>query len=398
MRQPIGEHVSDLLMQFRPGTEEQAKHSFDDGCVQIIEQGVPVFVEQMLESLYENIYCSVARFAIYDCLEDVCTYLSLLSGKPDCVLLFRIAGPTVIVINQQISLETEQIKRFCTTVFERYPSVAHVRFHALRASIAGRQLALIYQEVPIVEENIVVLPESTAQYLKAMPAQSRGRILKSIRKAKSDNASYEFEVLERSQIAVEHVDAIARLAAQRMLNKGSEPYLDEREVQAMARLAQTHGSLGLIRIEGRLVAGTLSYRVGTRWFSRVIAHDPALNRYGLGNQLQLQVILNAIDRGAREFWMMGGGSTDKARFLAQRTMLNSISVYRSRSAVLGAWRSYAANDLRRGIFSFKESVKTLSGEDSLGGRTMAGMLSAARALKHAGRRVGHLARHGPGHP
>lgn len=388
--------IADLQKSFTISADGKGEHRNEVVSIQIFDNEVPEFVENMLESLYENIYCTVARLTVYGSLAGVHTYLSLRNSTPDCLILFRIAGPNINVLNQQISLSTEQIQVFCTSAFDRYETSRQVNFYALNTTVAAERFHFVYQEIPEIEENIAVLPQSGEEFLQAMPAQSRARMLKSIRKIKADHPSYEFVILNGEEIGFTPVEDIVRLAAKRMLAKGCAPYIDDGDIPALVQLAQTYGSLGLIRIEGRLVAGTLSYRVGERWFAQLIAHDPALNVYGLGNQLQLQVMLDAIDRGAREFWMMGGGGVDKARFLTRRTMLNSITVYRSRSAAMRGWRSYAANDIKRRIFSFKESVRTKSTDDSFSGRSLARMLDAIRALKAAGRGARQRARHGAG--
>jgi CelD/BcsL family acetyltransferase involved in cellulose biosynthesis len=187
------------------------------------------------------------------------------------------------------------------------------------------------------------------------------------------------------EIEAGHLHDIVRLANQRMLSKGCPPYIDDSHVPALVHLAQTHGNVGLILIDGRVVAGTLSFYVGKRWFSHLVAHDPELNAYGLGNQVQLQVILRAIGMGAREFWMMGGGSEVKARFLTQRTMLNSITVFRSSGAAIRSWRRFAANDIKKNIFGFKEAVRNASTGDSFWGRSAARLLKLGRAIKSANR-------------
>src|SRR3954471_7627503 len=53
------------------------------------ENAIPEFVERELEALYECIYCSLARFRIYDPPVNVSTYVARLEGRISAVLLFR---------------------------------------------------------------------------------------------------------------------------------------------------------------------------------------------------------------------------------------------------------------------------------------------------------------------
>lgn len=357
---------------------------------QILENSLPHQVADVLEELYKSIYCTIARLKIYDSLEGINAYVSMRESKITCLLLFRIIRKEAYVLNQQIDLDAEQANGFCTALFERYSRLKRVHFYALRNFSPAGKLHRMYQAVPQIEENIATLPETQQQFLARMSAQTRGRILRSIRKIKAEHPSYEFLVVDKNSITAEHLHDIAALAARRMLGKGARPYLHEADIPQLLALARTHGRVALLRIDGRIVAGNLLFQVADRCFSQLIAHDPDLNAYGLGNQLQLQVILLAIDEGTKEFWMMGGSAEDKARFLTTREIFESITVYRSRTAAMFSWRAVAANTMKRAMFDLKNAIKASSGDADLRGKSFATMLRVARALRLAIRRVTHV--------
>lgn len=356
--------------------------------IRIYEDEVPPFVGDALEQLYASVYCTTTRISLYDSLSGASTYLSIDGGRVRTLILFRAScRGTVEVLNQQISLTDEQIRAFCSAVFARYPLVRNVHFYALDTTITPAGIGHPCQSVPQVEEFVVTLPESTDAFLRQMPYQTRARILKSIRRIQRDYPTYRFEIRVQGDIEPGHIREMVRMADERMKSKGLPSYIAVSEVESLARLARTYGLIGLIYIDGAVCGGTLCYRVGTRYFSRLITHDPHFDAYGLGNQLQLSILQHCIASGGTEVWMMGGATESKRRFVAQRRLLNSITVYRSR---LDAWisiRRYASNQWKRTLFSCREHVRARSADTGMLGRAALHFIAAAKAARGMCRRA-----------
>jgi len=359
----------------------------------IHENVVPSQAAALLEQLYCNIYCTTARFRIYDSLSLINTYVSSRGDQVRTVILFRILNGRVIeVLNQQIALTAEEIRGFCAVVFARYPLVRRVGFYALDATIATAELGYPCQTIPQIEEFVVSLPGNIETFLRAMPYQTRTSILKNIRRIERDYPSYRFEVLVHDAIEHQHIRELVRLANERMRSIGQPAYIGDDDVENLAELAKTHGCVGLIRIDGAICAGTLCFRVGTRCFSRMITHDPRFNAYGLGNQLQLAILRYCIETGASEFWMMGGATESKRRFLAQRRVLNSIAVYRSPADVLMSMRHFAGNQWKRTHFLCREKLRNAAGDAGLPGQFAASLVRGGKAARAICRQTGRFAR------
>lgn len=359
----------------------------------IYENEVPADAAALLEKLYSSIYCTIARFELYDSLSLTSTYVVSHGDQVRTLILFRILhGRVIEVLNQQIALSAEEIRHFCSFVFARYPLVRRVGFYALDGAISKAELAYPCQIIPQIEEFVVKLPDNIEGFLKAMPYQTRTSVLKNIRRIERDYPSYRFEVLIQNAIESQHISELVRLANERMKSKGLPAYIGDDDVENLAELAKTHGCIGLIRIDGVIRAGTLCFRVGRRYFSRMITHDPSFNAYGLGNQLQLAILRYCIDTGASEFWMMGGATESKRRFLAQRRVLNSIVVYRSPRDVLMSMGQVAENQWKRTYFLCRENLRKAACEAGMPGQLAASLVRGAKAASALCKQTGRFAR------
>lgn len=354
--------------------------------VAIYDNEIPEFVEAALEKIYCSIYCTVRRFGVYDSLAGVSTYVATDDGKIETLILFRIVGRAVYVLNQQIQLRTEQMAEFSESIFARYRTAARIEFYALDATIGPDRFSFPCQVVPGLEEQVIQLPDTEEMYVQDSQARSIRRWIKTFQKLQADHPSCRFDVLRREEITKEHVQAIVGLADKRMHSKHKSSYVEESQIVRFAELARSHGFVGLIYIHDEIRAGVLCYIAGNRCFVQLIGHDPEWNNYALGNIVQFQIILLCIRQGIKEVLLMGGGDEAKARFMAHRKIFNSITVYRPGS-LLGNWKRYLGNETKVMVYTCRQVVKHKTTQSGLLGRTLAGLVAAARATRTAGRSV-----------
>lgn len=350
------------------------------------EGEIPGFVEEGLERLYANIYCTLARIAIYEPLDGISTLAGRAAGELRMLVLFRRSGACIQIVNQQIALSGGDVAQFAAAVFARYAEVQRIEFYALDTRNGLPGLPYVCQQVPRLEENIVVFPESSDVYRKNLVPSMRGRLTKTSKKIRHDFPSCAFEVVKQSDIHFGHISALMQLIDQRMKAKGLPSYIDQDEIRKVTRLVRTHGYLGLIRIEGEICAANLCYAVGHRHFTHLIAHEPRFDKYGLGNQLQLRMIEHAIAEGAKELWMMGGRRADKERFLAVPITLDNLTIYRSPAAALRCGQRFATNAIRRRALLCKNMALDAAARDTPGGSALAALLGALRATRSRLRR------------
>lgn len=88
-----------------------------DRIVSIYENTIPPFAEAEMQRLYQSIFSPVAMFDTYDRLDDrICTYVAQRGAVPAAILLFRIEGGRIRVLNEVIRLDAAEIKRFTEAI------------------------------------------------------------------------------------------------------------------------------------------------------------------------------------------------------------------------------------------------------------------------------------------
>jgi len=351
------------------------------------DNAIPAFAEAALERLYANIYCTLTRIGIYGRLDNVHTFAAADANDLVLLILFRLDGDTVRIVNQQVALSMADLAYFAANVFSRYPSARRIEGYALDTSIDVSTFALPIQVLPQLEENVVELPASADAYMGQLGKSTRELMRRSMRKCTAQFPTCRFEVLSTHQITPRHVRELVHLTDQRMDSRNGEPYVENTDIDRIVRLARSHGYLGIMLIEEKIVAATLCFRVGTRHFLHLVGHDPRFDAYRLGRQVNLHTIFHAIEVGGRELWMMGGHHGWKSHFLARRKTLSSVTIYRSRLAALACWRPFLRNAARSGLHDLRVFVASVQAREGAGNRLLARVLDALRVAKKRLRRL-----------
>jgi hypothetical protein len=344
--------------------------------VAIYENEIPDFVERDLERLYESVYCTMARFRIYGEAHGASTYVARSGTAATCVILFRLEGRVVKVVNQQIALSAADLRRFSQAVFARYPQAQRISFYAIDTQLA--QFPYPFQQFEALEENVLALP-STADDYRAMLSANLGKRLQSAeRKLKRDFPQFKFEVLAGTQVSEAMLRKIVGLAGARMAAKQQDAYIREADIASILRVIHAYGYAGVFTVDGEVRAGNVFYGVGRRYFMHIIAHDPDYDKYMLGHLVQYLAACHCITLGGRECCLMGGGRENKARFGAHPTFLCSVDIYRSRTQRLLSMRRVWGAAAVRGLHQARHDFTELAEADSRAGRLAARCLALVR--------------------
>jgi hypothetical protein len=351
----------------------------------IYENDVPDFVAGELERLYESVYCTLARFAIYDEVRGASTYVAHVHGKIACLILFRLEGTTVKVINQQIRLSADDLLRFSHAIFQKYPSARTISLYAVDAEKGQFPFPLYRYE--ILEENILELPRTCDAYRISLSHNLFKRIQAGERKLKRDHPDFQFKVIVGADIGEQLLRQVVALADARMSAKHQQAYIRPEDIDKILRLLRVYGLFGVLSIDGKIRAGNVFYRVGSRYFMHVIAHDPEYDKYMLGNIVQYLSVRYCIEHGGRECLLMGGGRANKGRFRALPKYFDNVDIYRSRRDVLLHLRRVSAGVARHVLHVSRERLLALAGAETRVGRIAATCLTWARSVKQT-RRAG----------
>lgn len=290
---------------------------------------VPSFVASEMERLYGNIFSSYSAVQIpEDVRTRLSTYVVRSGDLPVTIFLFLKEDDKVRVLNEVISIGSEDISRFARHVFQAFRDVNIITFKAIETDI--KRLPFPHQRFNYSEDIAMTLPATATEYLSSLGKNTRRNIKRYTDRLVKTFPSFEFRVYGAGEPSEAQIRGIIGLNRERMALKGKMSIIDEHETQAIIKRVQACGLVGIATIDGRIVAGTISYRAGDNFFLDVLSHDPAYNEYWVGILCCYRTICECIARGGREFHFLWGRYDYKFTLGATLRHLDHVAVYRSR--------------------------------------------------------------------
>jgi hypothetical protein len=300
------------------------------------------------------------------------------------LILFRIEGGVVKVINQQITLSEQDLACFANAIFGKYRTAKRIAFYAIDTGL--QQLDRPFQRYQTLEENVLVLPATREQYTAKLNQNLLKRLQSGERKLKRDHPGHRFQILRRNEVTEPILRQVLALASARMAAKQQAAYIRDEDVGKILQLIHVYGFVGTLTIDGVIRGGNIFYGVGRRYFMHVIAHDPDYDKYMLGHVVQYSSACHCIDLGGSECWLMGGGRENKSRFRAYPKYLESVDIYRSRLQYLLDAHRVMGGAARRLVRKSKDDLYQLADTDTRAGRAAARLLTMSRSIKQGWRR------------
>lgn len=319
------EFVRDAPQAQRP-MEAWQDHACRDGIL-VFDGTPPPFAGKALEELYESLYSSLPYMEVFDSLEGASTYVSLQDGMPAAVLVFRHAHHEIAVVNEVFQLSADEMARFAAFVFKTYPAARKVSFNAVSCDQPPAGHAL--QCFPGTHYTIVPLPGTEKEYTDSLGKSTRKTIQYRLNRLRRDFPSFRHEVLEGDDIPEEAVLAVLDFNRMRMAEKQRVVDRDPDAAARILNLARRCGFVSLIRMDGRICAGTIVYRAGASVMSHINAHDPHYNDYRLGTLSCYLMICESIRRKAKEVNLQWGGEEYKYALLGVDHAYVRMQIYRS---------------------------------------------------------------------
>lgn len=316
---------------------------------QFYENEVPAFVEAELESLYGSVFSSMPQFRVYGGAENASTYVARDEERIKTLFLYQLEGQTLRVLNEGMALDDKAVREFADAVFSRYPHVSVISFRAVRPSFTT--LPLPYQRFQIGEDIALDLPGSVEEYRARLSKSTRQHLNYYQNRLKRRYPDFQFEVTTRESIREADIRAIIAFNRLRMANKNKVSSIDEAELQRIIRLSKERGMVCVIKLDGKICAGSIRYHIGDTFFARANAHDPSYDDDRIGTLCAYLTICECIRRGAKRFSFDHGQNDNKYRFLARDVSLENLTLYRS-----------YAHLILNGRFALKTAAKGYAGE------------------------------------
>ncbi len=317
---------------------------------EIHEGQVPARAAAWMETLYGSLYASLPQLQLSG-LAGAGTYIAFRNALPTAVFLYRREGRALRVINEGMRVVVADAERFASRMFDRFPSLRSVHWHAVRMEGTPGTHAL--SRFDCSEDIVIELPATEAEYEKALGKATR----KSLRQRLTRSGGLTHQVLSGPAAAdAELIDRIIAFNHARLAQKARRSALDASSARQLQLLLRARGIVGLAHIDGRLCGGTLACRIADDVYSLVNAHDPSHDRLGLGNLCRHLMILAAIRAGARRFHLLGGNYASKRPCLAQRFTLQHVVLHRSRRERMLDWREQLGWTLREAELRLRRRI------------------------------------------
>ncbi|MGV8898786.1 MAG: GNAT family N-acetyltransferase [Burkholderiaceae bacterium] len=319
---------------FRPLADHMPNLSISPKGITIscYENDIPAFVDVEMNRIYGSLYASLAQFRVYSDGRDTSTYIVRKAGRAITVFLFQHHGGNVQVVNQVIKVDEEDISRFAAYIFASFESAKVISFKAIQTNL--RKIPFCYQRSNYREDIVLNLPDTEEEYIARLDGNTRRNIHHYAKKLLHSFPTICFDVFAKDEIDEQTIRDIINLNRARMADKNKISTIDEDETLRIIRLATECGFVGVIRIDGRVCAGSISFSAGSNYFFSVIAHDPLYDDYCLGILCCYSTICECIARDGKEFHFQWGECKYKYTLLGIKRDLDNVAIFRSRVQML----------------------------------------------------------------
>jgi CelD/BcsL family acetyltransferase involved in cellulose biosynthesis len=270
------------------------------------------------------------------------TYVCSRAGVPELVLLLRVQGRRLQVLNEFIAIEAAALERFLDFAFARMPQIDVISFKALRseAMLAGRVIQR-YSDRADIE---IALPSDTQSYAASLGRSTRSTVRTALNRLQRQ-PGYRCLVARGVQIDHAQLERLVALSNARLREQGRHSYNDAGMVRNYLALAHAFPSFLLtLWIDDELCGGAFNVHAGDGCFGFVNAFDSRFSHLRAGFLASYLSICTAIEDGARRF-QMGWQRYDYKYSLGGRERPTvALQVYRSpvhllndRSRRIKAW-------------------------------------------------------------
>lgn len=351
--------------------------------ISVYEYPFPQLVTEALDGLYQHMHSSYVFHHVYGNIrQGTNVYVGQLGRKVVTVILYRIEGGKVHVLNEQLRIAPEEIERFAKYMFAQYKGIKSVYFPVVENKVSS--LAFPFQQPHCTQDIVLSMPESEEAYLGKLGKSTRSYVKRYLNKLKRSFPSVEFKTYRGDEVDEQDIREIIELNRARMVGRSMTSAIDVAETDRIIALTKACGLVCVMRIDGRICAGTINYRTADNYFLKVLAHDPAYDQYGLGTLCCYLTICECISRKGKEYHFMWGRFEYKYRLLGIQRDLSRLVIYRSQLDMLLSCRSAVKLWTDGWMYDLKDWLEHHARREdasTLSGRMLFRFLNMAKRLK-----------------
>jgi CelD/BcsL family acetyltransferase involved in cellulose biosynthesis len=261
-------------------------------------------------------------------------YVARRAGVAVAVYLFRCENGRAIVLNEGMHVSEHDANRFASYLFRNHDGLSQVAFHFVEAG--ARRFAYPFQRAACGEDSMLELPSSGEAYTASLGPHTRAILQERLHRVRRELPGFRFAVYETQDVPVPHIRALIRLNRLHMQAKGMAPLIGQDEEESIIAYVALCGFVTVATSNGRVCAGAITYRQGSNFTARILAHDPTYGSYRLGITCAYLTICECIKAGGSRYFYFGWGQDAYRQHLGGRDrQLVHLSLFRSRLHVLG---------------------------------------------------------------
>ncbi len=289
---------------------------------------LPGYLWPALHQRYQSIFCSEPHLRVHGSLgPDIQAWVARREGRIAEIMLFRIQGRVVRIINEMHGIDAGVLVAFYQNLSRVYPRVDAIQLHAIR--IHGDCQYLWCMQTEFSEDYLLQLPASVDEWQAGLSSRTREKLRYQQRRSRRKQSDLRFRQVHAGDISDAQFDRILHLSRLRMQGKGRPFNLDEDERRSLRSIMQECGELSVIEIGDEIVAGLLCTKLGKSVFMHVIAHDPRHDDLRLGFLCCAMTIEAAIEHGITHFHFLWGYYDYKVRLGGERKPLYQAVLFKS---------------------------------------------------------------------
>jgi len=305
-----------------------AETVYPDLQATVFPGAVPDGVADELPDLYSSLPCTLEWFVCHDRLEP--QGACVLNG-PRHVLLFRVEGDTIEVLNKTFRIAPVDAARACRALFRALPQARRIH---LEVMFPPAELGLPRRALNWTDHMVAHLPPSVEAYAAALGKSTRRDLRKHENRLRRDHPDLSVRTIHPADRSRELFDRFLEWKRERFAAQGraimwdTEPRLSEGFVELVRR----RGEVQLVSAGGEDISIDFAFPVGHAMYSAQGAFRPDCEEYSLGLLAVRWLAGDAIGRGFSELNLMWGTGDYKERLGARPERATRVSVFRTQQA------------------------------------------------------------------
>src|ERR1039457_1536346 len=299
------------------------------------ENGIPPEVGLKLENIYQSPFSITTYFEIFRGIRSP-NALVITRGESDLrhVIVFTVLDKEITVLNELVEICQEYLQHFIDAVFNRYPAVTSVNFNCLKCRITTIPYPWWLWKTS--QDIAILLPKTFDAYHAQLGRQTQKHIKYYINRLQREFGDFTFRVATTNDTDPTVIARIIDMNRLRMKSKNIRSGFDQVFESRIMEFCRQYGLICSVSIGGTTVAGAICYEVGNQVYLEAISHDPAYNKYNIGQVCLYLTVKHLIEKGRDAFHMLWGENEYKYRFLGVKEELYFFSVYRSNASRLAS--------------------------------------------------------------